>query len=149
MAFIPSLSLSVHRPQAPRTTRRPLTTPSACAAPAQNLEAAWAPFSASMAASDSSPPTSDWNALFAIARDARDDPAAAIWALERMQASGRTATAATYEILLEVCLQRGDEAAAFLLIEKMWKDKVLLGDVSLPEGMEKTLRSILPPEAFD
>lgn len=96
-----------------------------------------------------SPSVDEWNALFRVARDAGEQAAGALWVLERMQETGRKGTAATYEILLEICLEKGDRPAAFLLVEKMWADKVLLGDVDLPEDMEKPLRAILPPEAFD
>jgi hypothetical protein len=95
-----------------------------------------------------------WNELFKSGLGGGAEPAQAIWVLDRMQSSGRKAAASTYEILLEICLAgggqgEGNRAAAFLLVEKMWADKVLLGDVSLPEDMEKVLRAILPPEAFD
>jgi hypothetical protein len=120
------------------------------------LEAEWGPFATWMKSSGESPEVGAWNELFRSGLGGGADPAQAIWVLERMQQSGRKATAATYEILLEICLGKNgnskandDRAAAFLLVEKMWADKVLLGDVSLPGDMEKTLRAILPPEAFD
>lgn len=115
----------------------------------ESLEKAWTQHSERMQSTGESPSVAEWNKLFDIARETGCSAAQAIWILERMQVSGRKATAATYEILLEVCLSQGDRAAAFLLVEKMWSDKVLLGDVSLPEDMERTLRAILPPEAFD
>jgi hypothetical protein len=113
------------------------------------IEQAWEPFRERMKASNESPPVEEWNELFCAALAAKDESAKAIWVLDRMRETGRKATAGTYEVLLEICLSRGDRPAAFLLVEKMWADKVLLGDVSLPEDMEKTLRAILPPEAFD
>lgn len=66
-----------------------------------------------------------------------------------MRDTGRTPTAATYEAALTVCAKQDDRVAAFHLVEHMYNDKVLLGDVELPDGMEDTLRAILPPDAFE
>lgn len=157
MAFVSGASLPL------RGTRRPALICSrprhvtlrsgrvvvACAAAPVGLEAAWTAFSANMAESGEAPAVAEWDKLFKEARDTGEDPAKAIWVLERMQQAGAKPTAGTYEILLEICLKKDDRAAAFLLVEKMWGDKVLLGDVTLPDDMEKTLRAILPPEAFD
>jgi hypothetical protein len=139
-----------------RRTRRAAVPPGAAGLRATashavqpTIEQAWEPFRERMKETNESPPVEEWNELFRTALAAKDAPAKVIWVLERMRETGRKATAGTYEILLEVCLAQDDRAAAFLLVEKMWEDKVLLGDVSLPEDMEKTLRAILPPEAFD
>lgn len=157
MAFIAGAALPLGGPQRAALTRsRPHQVPGrrgravvACAAAPVGLEAAWTAFSASMAESGEAPAVSEWDKLFREARDSDEDPAKAIWVLERMHQAGAKPTAGTYEILLEICLKKDDRAAAFLLVEKMWADKVLLGDVTLPDDMEKTLRAILPPEAFD
>jgi hypothetical protein len=135
------------RRRAPARTARP--TRARAATPRMGLETAWPAFAAGLAAGGDAPAVAEWDALLRAGRDAGDAPAAAIWVLDRMREAGRRPTAATYEILLEVCLKVDDRAAAFLLVEKMWEDKVLLGDVTLPDSMEKTLRAILPPEAFD
>lgn len=37
----------------------------------------------------------------------------------------------------------------FVLPEQMYFDKIPLGDVTLPKGLETTLRTLLPPDAFD
>jgi hypothetical protein len=145
-----------HRHTHARRSRRAAVTPGAAgmrATASQSLqpsiEQAWEPFREKMKETNESPPVAEWNELFRTALAAKDAPAKVIWVLERMRETGCKPTAGTYEILLEVCLVQGDRAAAFLLVEKMWADKVLLGDVSLPDDMEKTLRAILPPEAFD
>lgn len=72
-----------------------------------------------------------------------------IWIMDMMKKTGIKRDAKTYEIMMKVCISRKDNASAFYLVEQMWDDKVLLGDVDLPDGMEKTLRAILPPDAFD
>lgn len=146
----PSVSPLQRTARSAPPVRRARLAPRACAsATKSSLESAWTSFAEKMKASGESPAVDEWNSLFTVARDAGEEPAGALWVLDRMQETGRKATAASYEILLEVCLAKNDRAAAFLLVEKMWSDKVLLGDVDLPEDMEKTLRAILPPEAFD
>lgn len=66
-----------------------------------------------------------------------------------MRDAGLKPTAVTYDKILSLCAQTDDRNAAFLLVELMFEDKVLLGDVELPQGMETVLRNILPPEAFE
>lgn len=141
--------VALTRVRAPYVTARRGRAVLMCAAAPAGLEAAWTSFAARMADTGEAPAVAEWDKLFREARDAGEDPAKAIWVLDRMQQAGARPTAGTYELLLEICIQKDDRAAAFLLVEKMWADKVLLGDVTLPEDMEKTLRAILPPEAFD
>ena len=119
------------------------------AAPTGGIEAAWAPFAERMKELNASPEVSEWNALLDVAVTAGDPPAKAIWVLETMRSTGRAPTAETYQRVLQVCAMHSDRAAAFHLVEHMWKDNVLIGDVELPDGMEDVLRTILPPEAFD
>lgn len=91
------------------------------------------------------PPYDEWHQMI----DVCDEPSKAIWVINLMRDTGRTPTAATYERVLTLCARKDDRSAAFHLVEGMFGDKVLLGDVELPEGMEKVLRKILPPEAFE
>lgn len=90
-----------------------------------------------------------WHALLYGCAAAGDEASKAVWVVNLMRDTGRTPTAATYEAALAVCAGHDDRVAAFHLVEHMYKDKVLLGDVELPDGMEDTLRAILPPEAFE
>lgn len=109
------------------------------------LEAAWEAFAAKMKASSESPPIEEWNALLETA----DAPAKAVWVMNTMRDTGRMPTAGTYQRIIDVCERAGDRPAAFHMVELMFKDKILIGDVDLPDGMEAVLRTILPPEAFD
>ncbi|GAB0496022.1 hypothetical protein MMPV_007332 [Pyropia vietnamensis] len=111
-------------------------------------EAAWTAFADKMRADDAIPPLASWNELLNTAAMSGELDKA-LWILGTMKATGTRPTAVTYEILLAGCAAAGDRNVAFSLIEQMWDDKVLLGDVTLPDGMEETLRAILPPEAFD
>lgn len=137
------------RSRVARESRRARCARMTAAAPAGGIEAAWAPFAERMKALDASPEISEWNALLDVAVEAGDLPAKAIWVLETMRSTGRAPTAETYQRVLQVCAAHSDRAAAFHLVEHMWKDGILIGDVELPDGMEDVLRSILPPEAFD
>ncbi|KAA8499766.1 hypothetical protein FVE85_7351 [Porphyridium purpureum] len=165
-AFVGSVSVlggRVHPPEfAPRVSSRAagrLRTRSARAAQlhmlvdhaqvsaAANVEQAWAVFSAKMKETNTVPPTEDWNELLKVA--ARDnDLQRGVWVVKTMRDVGMRATPLSYEILLEMCIRQGDKQGAFHLVEQMYEDKVPLSDVELPEGMEKTLKAILPPEAF-
>lgn len=115
---------------------------------ASTTEAAWTAFADKMRAADAIPPLAAWHDLLSTAADA-GELEQALWVLGTMKATGTRPTAVTYEILLAGCARVGNREVAFSLIEQMWDDKVLLGDVTLPDGMEDTLRAILPPEAFD
>eukprot|EP00172_Hildenbrandia_rubra_P001183 Plantae.Rhodophyta-Hildenbrandia_rubra.ctg174.p1 GENE.Plantae.Rhodophyta-Hildenbrandia_rubra.ctg174~~Plantae.Rhodophyta-Hildenbrandia_rubra.ctg174.p1 ORF type:complete len:173 (+),score=33.73 Plantae.Rhodophyta-Hildenbrandia_rubra.ctg174:340-858(+) len=99
------------------------------------------------------PTTSAWNELLErCAKEVTENPEdmqQMIWIMDMMKKTGIKRDAKTYEIMMKVCISRKDNASAFYLVEQMWDDKVLLGDVDLPDGMEKTLRAILPPDAFD
>lgn len=66
-----------------------------------------------------------------------------------MRETGVKPSAVTYEKLLTLCVAHGDRIATFHLVEHMYEDKILLGDVDLPLDIENTLRAILPPEAFE
>lgn len=90
-----------------------------------------------------------WHKLLDGAYEADDEPCRAVWVVNLMRETGRVPTAVTYEKVLRICRRRGDRETAFMLVEGMFADKVLLGDVELPEGMEEVLRKILPPEAFE
>lgn len=162
MAFIPALSgalparaacrRGLHcggRPTVPlpllcSRSRSPLTSPTMVT----TTEAAWTSFADKMRADDAIPPLASWNELLSTAATSGELDKA-LWILGTMKATGTRPTAVTYEILLAGCAAAGDRQVAFSLIEQMWDDKVLLGDVTLPDGMEDTLRAILPPEAFD
>ncbi|KAK1866558.1 hypothetical protein I4F81_009074 [Pyropia yezoensis] len=124
--------------------RSPLTSPTMVT----TTEAAWTSFADKMRADDAIPPLASWNELLSTAATSGELDKA-LWILGTMKATGTRPTAVTYEILLAGCAAAGDRQVAFSLIEQMWDDKVLLGDVTLPDGMEDTLRAILPPEAFD
>lgn len=112
---------------------------------AQTIESAWAELATKMRTSGQIPSHDEWHQLL----DVCDEPSKAIWVINLMRDTGRTPTAATYERALALCGQKDDRSAAFHLVEGMFGDKVLLGDVELPEGMEEVLRKILPPEAFE
>lgn len=109
------------------------------------LEAAWEVFAAKMKATSESPAVEEWNALLEVA----DAPAKAVWVMNTMRDTGRRPTAGTYQRIIDCCERAGDRPAAFHMVELMFKDKILIGDVDLPDGMEAVLRTILPPEAFD
>ena len=113
------------------------------------LEAEWKVFSARMRDNGETATIEEWNELFQLCLERREDVSKTLWLLNMMRSMGRSPTAATYEKVMQLCMSFDDRSAAFYLVEQMWKDKVLLGDIDLPEGMEKTLRAILPPEAFD
>lgn len=130
-----------------RIRRRPVVR--AAAGACVGLDAKWAEFAAEMKRTNISPDVDKWNELLDECIAAGEAPGKAIWVISTMRATGRGPTAASYQRVLQVCAMAEDRAAAFHLVELMWKDGVLLGDVDLPDGMEDTLRSILPPEAFD
>lgn len=113
------------------------------------FESIWNTLSARMRDTEQSPPLADWHQLLHACESADSGPSKAIWVLDVMRKLQTRPTAASYEIVLQVCNKHGDRAAAFHLVELMFNDKVKLGDVQLPDGMENTLRSILPPEAFE
>jgi len=115
---------------------------------ATTTEAAWTAFADKMREADAVPPVAAWNELLDTAAQSGELDKA-LWILGTMKATGTKPTAVTYELLLAGCAKSADRQVAFSLIEQMWDDKVLLGDVTLPDGMEDTLRAILPPEAFD
>lgn len=102
-----------------------------------------------MKSSGEIPELSEWHALLDGIVGAGDAPGCGVWVLNLMRDTGRRPTAATYERVLAMCHTADDRVAAFHLVEHMYKDKVLLGDVQLPDGMESTLRKILPPDAFE
>lgn len=159
MAFVPVTSLPLlGRPTHPQTSRlRPASsriTPAhrsarMTAASPQTIETAWPAFADKMKTSGEIPPLEEWHALLDIANAARDDTSKVIWLLNLMRETGLKPTAVTYEKILNICADRDDRSAAFHIVEHMFKDKVLLGDVDLPDGMEDVLRKILPPEAFE
>lgn len=119
------------------------------AASPQTMEAAWPAFAERMKTSGEIPPLDEWHALLDIADAGGDEASKAIWVVNLMRETGRKPTPVTYEKVLKICADRGDRSAAFHLVEHMFNDKVLLGDVELPDGMEDVLRKILPPEAFE
>lgn len=131
------------------TRRARMTAAGATPGATAGLESAWVEFAAKMKETGKSPPVAEWNKLLDVCVSAREPPSMAIWVVSTMRDTGVKPTAASYERVLAVCAEHDDRAAAFHLVEQMFKDGVLLGDVELPEGMEDTLRTILPPEAFD
>lgn len=102
-----------------------------------------------MKSSGEIPPLAEWHALVDAADAAGDDASKIIWLVNLMRDTGIKPTAITYEKVLKICSDRDDRPAAFHMVEHMFTDKVLLGDVDLPDGMENVLRKILPPEAFE
>lgn len=114
-----------------------------------SLEACWPSFAERMRASGEIPALEEWHALLDGCIRANDKPSAAVWVLNLLRETGVKPTAVTYEKVLAVCAAHQDRVAAFHLVEHMYQDKILLGDVELPDGMEHTLRAILPPEAFE
>ncbi len=126
-----------------------MTAAEAAPATAGGLEAAWATFAAEMRRSGQSPPLEQWHTLLDTCLAAGEAPSKAIWVVDTMRSTGVAPTALSYQKVLQVCAAAQDRAAAFHLVELMFKDGVLLGDVDLPDGMEEVLRTILPPEAFD
>uniref|UniRef100_A0A7S1XGS3 Pentacotripeptide-repeat region of PRORP domain-containing protein n=1 Tax=Erythrolobus australicus TaxID=1077150 RepID=A0A7S1XGS3_9RHOD len=115
---------------------------------AGEVEAAWTQFAAKMKEADESPPVDAWNELLQVAADANDFERGA-WIMNTMRDTGRRPSAGSYEIMLESCIRTQNNKGAFFLVEQMYNDKVPFGDVSLPDGMEDTLRAILPPDAFN
>lgn len=113
------------------------------------LQLTWPRFADHMGKSGEVPPISDWHVLFDGCVRANDKPSTVVWLLSLMKETGVKPTAVTYEKCLEICQLHDDRVAAFHLIEFMFEDKILLGDVELPDGMEATLRTILPAEAFE
>lgn len=95
------------------------------------------------------PPLEEWHRLIDIAISADDDISKIVWLINLMRETGVKGTPVTYEKVLAVCAKKEDRVSAFHLVEHMFDDKVLLGDVELPDGMEEVLRKILPPEAFE
>lgn len=114
-----------------------------------NIDTAWPPFAEKMRVTDKIPPLEEWHALLDVCVAARDPVNKAIWVLNLMRETGLVPTAVTYEKVLSLCAMNEDRKAAFLLVELMFYDKVLLGDVQLPDGLEAILRKILPPDAFE
>lgn len=127
-------------------SRRPLRMTST--APA-TIDTAWPAFAAKMKESNVVPPLEEWHALIDQCVAARDPVSKIVWVLSVMRETGLVPTAVTYEKVLMLCIFNEDREAAFLLVELMFHDKVLLGDVQLPEGLEPVLRKILPPDAFE
>lgn len=126
-----------------------MTAAEAAPTAAGGLEVAWATFADQMKQSGESPPVEQWHTLLDTCISARETPSKAIWVMDTMRSTGVAPTALSYQKVLEVCAAAEDRAAAFHLVELMFKDGILLGDVDLPDGMEEVLRTILPPEAFD
>ncbi|KAI0567417.1 hypothetical protein FGB62_2g144 [Gracilaria domingensis] len=164
MAFIPgvpSVLPSSNLPQPARAPLRPKTprTPaplrfaqmsaSAETTRQQTFETAWQELSDRMRATNEVPPLEDWHNVMDVCIRTNEDPAKGIWLLNLMRDLKLKATAGSYERVLTLCNDKNDRAAAFHLVELMFKDKILLGDVLLPDGMEEMLRTILPPEAFE
>lgn len=147
-------STSARPPPAPpcpqhRARRARMAAAGAPAGATAGLEGAWAAFAGKMGETGVAPPVDEWNTLLDVCLAAREPASKAIWVVATMRETGVKPTAGTYDRVLAVCREVDDRAAAFHLVEQMWQDGVLLGDVELPEGMEDTLRTILPPEAFD
>eukprot|EP00177_Eucheuma_denticulatum_P004511 GFKZ01008200.1.p1 GENE.GFKZ01008200.1~~GFKZ01008200.1.p1 ORF type:complete len:178 (-),score=20.06 GFKZ01008200.1:7-540(-) len=115
----------------------------------KRIDESWPSFADGMRETGEIPDYEAWHGLLDSAYEAEDEPWRAVWLLNLMRETGRVPTAVTYDKVLGICARRGDRETAFSLVEGMWKDKVLLGDVELPEGMEEVLRKILPPEAFE
>lgn len=97
---------------------------------ATTTEAAWTAFADKMRAEDAIPPLASWNELLTTAANSGELDKA-LWILGTMKATGTRPTAVTYEILLAGCAAAGNRTVAFSLIEQMWDDKVLLGDVCM------------------
>lgn len=116
---------------------------------AESLSETWAPFAEKMKTSGEIPEIEEWHDLLDGCIRSNDVPGSAIWLMNLMRDTGRKPNATTYDKALLICNNHDDRVAAFHLVEHMHKDKVLLGDVELPGGMEETLRKILPPEAFE
>lgn len=115
----------------------------------ESLEATWPSFAETMRTTDEIPPLAEWHKLFDGCLNANDEPAKVVWLLELLRQTGVKPTAVTYEKCLQACANHKDRVAAFHMVEFMYVDKILLGDVELPEDLESTLRAILPPEAFE
>lgn len=95
------------------------------------------------------PPISEWHRVLDVSVRNKELPSKGIWLLDLMRDVGLKPNAASYERLLQLCAIHEDRTASLHLVEHMFNDKVLLGDVEFPDGMEKTLRAILPPDAFE
>lgn len=131
------------------TSQSPSTSSAATTPHPDSLEVTWPVFAAQMRETNVIPDYDAWHTLLDGCVRAGDLPASAIWVINLMRETGRTPVAATYERVIEVAIKHDDRVAVFHLVELMYKDKVLLGDVELPEDMENLLRSILPPESFE
>lgn len=155
MAFVSPIPMLARRARVAVTPRRPMHHSAhgrvrmTAAGQTETLEKAWPAFAERMKAADEVPPVEDWHYLLDIAVKAGDDPKLGIWLINLMHETGLKPTAVTYEKVLHLCALKKDRVAAFHLVEHMFQDKVLLGDVELPDGMEDVLRKILPPEAFE
>ncbi|CAN8071919.1 unnamed protein product [Agarophyton chilense] len=114
-----------------------------------SFESAWDALAQRMKQSNQTAPLREWHAVLDVCVRDNETPDKPIWVLGVMRDLGLTPTAASYQRVLTLCKQRNDRASAFHLVQLMFTDKVLLGDVSLPPGMEQMLRKILPPEAFE
>lgn len=157
MAFVNHIPLSLSRPSrtvsqrrtpihtAPRHVPARMTAASEC----ECIETAWPAFAEKMRTTGEIPPLNEWHDLLDVGIKGGDETSKGIWVLNLMQDTGVKRSAVTYEKLLQLCADREDRAGAFLLIEHMFNDKILLGDIDLPDGMEAVLRKILPPEAFE
>lgn len=115
----------------------------------QSIDVAWATFAEKMKQTGEIPAIEEWHELLDVCEATCDKADKAIWIVNLMRETGLKPTAVTYEKVLRICSIMDDRAAAFHLVEHMFTDKVLLGDVELPDGMEEVLRKILPPEAFE
>uniref|UniRef100_A0A7S1ER26 Pentacotripeptide-repeat region of PRORP domain-containing protein n=1 Tax=Timspurckia oligopyrenoides TaxID=708627 RepID=A0A7S1ER26_9RHOD len=112
------------------------------------VESAWIKFAEKMKETNEVPDVDEWNKLIQLASD-ENDFARGVWFIKTMKDTGVTPSPRTYEVLLESCIRTKNNQGAFHLVELMYDDKIPLGDMPLPEGMEATLRAILPPEAFN
>lgn len=115
----------------------------------ETMEAAWKSFADKMKQDGCVPDHQVWHELLEKCVKLECEVSKAIWILDQMRATGKTPTAISYDLVMELCRKTNDRDAAFSLVEKMYGDKVLIGDVEMPDGMEDMLRKILPPEAFE
>lgn len=153
----PSHCYRPHLPMiGPRQSRQAILTMSTASntgTPLPTLETVWPAFAEKMRKTGEVPPAETWHELLDVCIAARESASKAIWLLNLMRETGVKPTALTYEKMLTVCAGDSNEqesrVAAFHLVEHMFNDKVLIGDVELPDGMEEVLRKILPPEAFE
>jgi len=120
-------------------------------AASESLDELWHQLAEKMKDSDESASVEEWNTLIKAAAD-QGDLEKGVYFINLMKKTGRAPTASSYDILLNVCsksIGTREKEIAFYLVEQMYFDKVPLGDVTLPKGLETTLRTLLPPDAFD